>query len=105
MITVTPAASSHIKKLLKEKPGYGLRVYVSGGGCHGFQYGMNFEDMPSETDTIIEIDGVKVFIDEVSVAYMEDAVVDYLDSVYKAGFTIKNPNAKSSCGCGSSFSV
>jgi iron-sulfur cluster insertion protein len=105
VIEITDTAKKHIKELLDKKPGYGIRVYVSGGGCHGFQYGINLEDVSSETDTVIEEDGFKIFMDEVTIGYMEGAKIDYLENLYKSGFTIKNPNAKSSCGCGSSFSV
>ncbi len=108
MITVTEQAGNKVKSLLEaeEKAATGgLRIYVSGGGCHGFQYGMNVEDQAREEDTVIESGGVKVFVDPHSLPVLQGLQIDYIDSLQGAGFAIKNPNAKSSCGCGSSFSA
>jgi iron-sulfur cluster insertion protein len=80
-------------------------VYVSGGGCQGFQYGMTFEEQANPDDTVVEAHGVKVFIDAQSAPMLHDAEVDYVDSLQGSGFAIKNPQAKSSCGCGNSFNA
>ena len=108
MITLTEQAGKKVKSLLEseQKPTTGgLRIYVSGGGCHGFQYGMSLEEQAREEDTVIESGGVKVFVDPHSLPVLQGLEIDYLDSLQGAGFAIKNPNAKSSCGCGSSFSA
>jgi len=107
MISLSEKAVEKVAEYLKteNKEGYGLRVYVSGGGCHGFQYGMSFEEAPGEMDQIVEESGVKLFIDAQSYPLLAGATVDYVENLYGSGFAIKNPNAKSSCGCGSSFSV
>ncbi len=107
MITLTEKAIEKVTEYLdtENKKGYGLRVYVSGGGCHGFQYGMAFEEAPGEMDQVLEEGGVKLFVDAQSYPLLEGAEVDYVENLYGSGFAIKNPNAKSSCGCGSSFST
>jgi len=109
MINVTPTAASKISELLTEenKTDAGLRVFVQGGGCSGFQYGLMIDEGEgdSTTDAVFESNGVKLFVDPVSVSYLKGAEVDFVDTVTGGGFTIKNPNAKSTCGCGSSFSV
>jgi iron-sulfur cluster insertion protein len=79
-------------------------VFVQGGGCSGFQYGLMIEDSPGAADQSFESNGVKLFIDPISARYLSGAEVDFVDSVTGGGFTIRNPNAKSTCGCGSSFS-
>ncbi len=106
MITITEKAGSKVKELLvaENKPGYGLRVYVSGGGCQGFQYGIVFEEKPGEEDDVFEQHGVKLFLDPQSAPMLSGSEVDYNDSLNGAGFAIKNPQAKSTCGCGHSFS-
>ncbi len=107
MLVITEKAGEKIKGILSEekKENYGLRVYVSGGGCHGFQYGMVFEERSNDDDTVIEAHGIKVFVDAQSASMLQDAEVDYVDSLQGAGFSVKNPQAKSSCGCGNSFSA
>lgn len=109
MITVTTTAASKINELLAEenKPGAGLRVFVQGGGCSGFQYGLMIEegDGDAATDKVFESNGVKLYVDPISVRYLKGAEVDFIDNLMGGGFTIKNPNAKSTCGCGSSFTV
>jgi iron-sulfur cluster insertion protein len=107
MITMTEAAGVKVKNLLEteNKQNYGLRVSVSGGGCHGFQYGMSFEEKTSEDDHILEYHGVKLFLDPQSAMLLNEAVVDYVEGLEGAGFAIKNPQAKSTCGCGHSFSA
>ncbi|MFM8320207.1 MAG: iron-sulfur cluster insertion protein ErpA [Chloroflexota bacterium] len=105
LITLTPAATDAVRDLLQKRnlEGYALRVFISGGGCSGFQYGMALEGNIRETDTTTEFNGVKVVVDEVSINYLRGATVDYVDSVMGSGFKIENPNAVSTCGCGSSF--
>ena len=109
MINVTTIAAEKITELLSEegKPGAGLRVFVQGGGCSGFQYGLMIEDGDAKTDAdqTVESNGVRLFVDPISVRYLKGAEVDFVDSLAGGGFTIRNPNAKSTCGCGSSFSA
>ena len=109
MINVTPMAAEKISELLVEenKPTAGLRVFVQGGGCSGFQYGLMIEegDGTTDADQTIESHGIRLFVDPISVRYLKGAEVDFVDNLSGGGFTIKNPNAKSTCGCGSSFSV
>jgi len=109
MINVTTTAAEKIAELLVEegKPSAGLRVFVQGGGCSGFQYGLMIEEGegPGEVDKVVESNGVRLFVDPISVRYLKGAEVDFVDNLSGGGFTIKNPNAKSTCGCGSSFAV
>lgn len=106
MITITPAAEQKIKELIvEEKDAVGLRIYVKGGGCHGYQYGMAFESKVADDDTVIEKGGVQVILDSQSAPLLQGAEVDYVDSLQGSGFAIKNPQAKTTCGCGSSFSA
>jgi iron-sulfur cluster assembly protein len=104
-INLTNAAVNTVKNLLvqKEVPNHGLRVFVSGGGCSGMQYGMALEAEPRPYDHVVEHEGVKVFVDPTSMMYLSNATIDYEDSIMGGGFKIENPNAVSSCGCGSSF--
>jgi iron-sulfur cluster assembly accessory protein len=105
LITVTPLALNKVQGLMAEKnlEGYGLRVFVAGGGCSGFQYGMAFENNIQESDLVLETNGVKVIVDPVSVDYVRGAKIDFVDNLMGGGFRIENPNAVSTCGCGSSF--
>jgi iron-sulfur cluster insertion protein len=106
MITMTLAAEEKIRELMREeKDTIGLRVFVKGGGCHGYQYGMSFEATMSEDDTVIEKGDVKVIMDSQSAPLLTGCEVDYVDAVQGSGFAIKNPQAKTTCGCGSSFSA
>ena len=107
MIDISPIAASKITELLAEenKEGSGLRVFVRGGGCSGFQYGLMIEEAGTDADQVFESNGVKLYIDPISVRYLGGAHVDFLDTVTGGGFTIKNPNAVSTCGCGQSFST
>ena len=109
MINVTPAAASKITELLTDenKESAGLRVFVQGGGCSGFQYGLMIDEGEGDatTDAVIEAHGVRLLVDPISARYLRGAEVDFVDNITGGGFTIKNPNAKSTCGCGSSFSV
>ena len=82
-----------------------LRVFVSGGGCYGFQYGFTFDDAVGDGDTVVENDGVRLLIDPMSVQYLMGAEIDYTEDLEGARFVIRNPNATTTCGCGSSFSV
>ena len=106
MVTITTLAEEKIRELMQEeKDTVGLRVYVRGGGCHGYQYGMSFESKLSDDDTVIEKGGVSVIMDSQSAPLLGGAEVDYVDSLQGSGFSIKNPQAKTTCGCGSSFSA
>jgi len=105
MLTITEFAAKKIMSLLCEDfEALGLRVYVKGGGCSGYQYGMLLEPKIEEDDTVIEQNGVKVIVDPQSMPLISGSTVDYSDSLQGAGFKISNPGAKSTCGCGSSFS-
>lgn len=107
-ITVTEAAAVKIKELLAEegKAESGLRVFVQGGGCSGFQYGLMIEEAGAGVgDQTYESNGVKLFVDPVSISYLKGAEVDFVDTITGGGFTIKNPNASSTCGCGQSFNA
>lgn len=104
-VHLTPAAVETVRNLLVQKnvPDYGLRVFVAGGGCSGMQYGMALEAEARAYDHVIETDGVKVFVDPTSMMYLNNATIDYVDSIMGGGFKVENPNAASSCGCGTSF--
>lgn len=104
-LNLTTAAAEAVEELLAKRDldGYALRVFVSGGGCSGFQYGMALEDNIRETDFVTEQHGVKLVVDEISINYLTGATVDYVDEVMGSGFKIENPNAVATCGCGSSF--
>jgi iron-sulfur cluster assembly protein len=105
VITLTPAAAQAVKDLLAKRnlEGYALRVFISGGGCSGFQYGMALENNIRDADTTADFHGVQVVVDEISIDYLRGASIDYVDDIMGSGFKIENPNAVSSCGCGSSF--
>jgi len=106
MITITQKAEDKINELMKEEQDVvGLRIFVRGGGCHGYQYGMAFENKVADDDTVIEKGPVKVIMDSQSAPLLNGAEVDYVDSLQGSGFSIKNPQAKTTCGCGSSFSA
>jgi len=108
MINVSETAAAKITELLAEedKTGSGLRVFVQGGGCSGFQYGLMIEDSgQSSSDQVFESNGVTLFVDPISIRYLTGAEVDFVDTITGGGFTIKNPNATSTCGCGQSFSA
>ncbi len=105
VLSVTSSAVEVIRNLLQQRniPNHSLRVFVSGGGCSGMQYGMAFEESPKEFDKVVAMDGVSLIIDSTSLMYLQGATIDYVDSLMGGGFRIENPNAVSSCGCGSSF--
>ena len=106
-INVSALAATKIAELLAEenKQESGLRVFVQGGGCSGFQYGLMIEEAPGETDQVFTSNGVKLFVDPISIRYLKGAEVDFVDNVAGGGFTIRNPNAVSTCGCGHSFTT
>ncbi|MCZ6525277.1 MAG: iron-sulfur cluster insertion protein ErpA [Gammaproteobacteria bacterium] len=101
------AAAAKVKSLIEDEGNADLklRVFVSGGGCSGFQYGFTFDENVTEGDTIVETEGVKLLIDPMSVQYLFGAEIDYTEGLEGAQFVIRNPNATTTCGCGSSFSV
>ncbi len=106
-LTLTPNAVAKVKEIMAQQDPVpaGLRVGVVGGGCSGFSYSMNFENGAGMMDKVYEVDGLKVFIDATSVMYLNGATVDYVETLEGAGFKFENPNVKSTCGCGSSFSA
>ncbi len=103
----TLAAAAKVRELIAEEgnPALKLRVYIQGGGCSGFQYGFEFDEQQCEDDLAIVTDDVTLVVDPLSLQYLMGAVVDYTESLQGAQFVIRNPNAKSTCGCGSSFTV
>ena len=108
MISLTTTALQKVKGILDQEkenvPQGGLRIYVQGGGCSGFSYGMVLDEV-SEGDEVFDTDGIKVIVDPMSLRYLKGAEVDYKEDLMGGGFAIKNPNATSSCGCGHSFSA
>jgi len=107
-ITLTKKAEDKVKEILLDQPEpfAGLRIQVVGGGCSGFQYRMGFDkNFNDQNDEVFEFDGLRIFIDKSSLLYMDGAEVDYIEGLHGAGFKFNNPNVKSTCGCGSSFSV
>lgn len=106
-VFLTQPAAEAVRDLMARKnlEGYSLRVFVSGGGCSGFQYGMALDNQIRDSDLVSEMEGIKVIVDEVSIKYLRGATIDYVDSIMGSGFKISNPNAISSCGCGQSFST
>jgi len=107
MIQLTPTAIGKVKEILgaQEPAPAGLRISVVGGGCSGFSYSMAFENTPGLLDKTYDFEGLKVFIDQASMLYLDGARVDYVESMEGSGFKFDNPQVKSTCGCGSSFSV
>ena len=107
MITITEQAVEKIKGIIAEEnnPKIKLRVFVQGGGCSGMQYGFTLDEEQAEDDWDLDVNGVHVLVDSMSGGYLQGAVVDYKEDQYGAQFSIKNPNAQTTCGCGSSFSV
>jgi iron-sulfur cluster assembly accessory protein len=105
IVSLTDAAAIKLRELTKEEssPEIGLRVYVYSGGCSGYRYGMMLEDQPTADDSVLEANGVRVYVDSNSVPLLVGSSIDYVDTLMGAGFTVVNPNAVSGCGCGSSF--
>ena len=106
-VTVSANAAQRIAAIIRQdgNPGLKLRIAVSGGGCSGFQYGYSLESQQNDEDLVVERDGVAVLIDPVSLEYLRGAEIDFVEDLVGASFQIKNPNATSSCGCGTSFAV
>ena len=106
-LVFTDNAANKVKELIVEEGNADLklRVFVTGGGCSGFQYGFTFDEVTNEDDTVMDKNGVSLLIDPMSYQYLVGAEIDYTDGVEGAQFVIKNPNATSTCGCGSSFSA
>ena len=107
MITISDSAKVKIKDLLLEEntPGLALRTFVQGGGCSGFSYGFTFDSTQNEDDFEFPLDEVKVLVDAMSMQYLQGATIDYKEELMGSSFTIKNPNATTTCGCGSSFGI
>jgi iron-sulfur cluster insertion protein len=107
MITISESAKAKIKDLLREEddPQLALRTFVQGGGCSGFQYGFTFDEVKNDDDFEIPLDEYKVLIDSMSMQYLQGAEIDYREDDMGSSFNIRNPNATTTCGCGSSFGV
>jgi iron-sulfur cluster assembly protein len=109
MLTMTETAAKKVQDFIQEhgvtSGDAGLRVAVLPGGCSGFQYGLNIEDSPEGDDEVLDVDGVRVFVDPFSAQYLEGVEIDYVTGFMGQGFTFRNPNATGGCGCGSSFTV
>ena len=106
-MTLTTTAAAKVKEFIVKngKPEAGLRVRVAGGGCSGFQYQLALDEKADNEDKIYEQDGVKLFVDEKSLLYLDGTEIDYVEDVMGAGFRFTNPNSKGTCGCGESFQV
>ncbi|MFM2477582.1 iron-sulfur cluster insertion protein ErpA [Celerinatantimonas sp. MCCC 1A17872] len=106
-IQFTDAAAAKVKALISEEenPNLKLRVYVTGGGCSGFSYGFTFDEKVNEGDTKVDNDGVSMVVDSMSLQFLVGGIVDYTEGLEGSRFLVNNPNAKTTCGCGSSFSI
>lgn len=107
MITISESARTKIKDLLYQEgnPKLSLRTFVQGGGCSGFSYGFTFDEVQNEDDFEVSVDEFKLLVDSMSMQYLQGSEIDYVESLMGSSFNIKNPNATSKCGCGSSFGV
>jgi iron-sulfur cluster assembly accessory protein len=107
MINISAAAASKITEILAEdqKQTSGLRVFVQGGGCSGFQYGLMIEERENATDRVFQANGIRLFVDPISVCYLKGAELDFIEAASGSGFTIRNPNVISTCGCSSQTSA
>ena len=107
MITITDSARSRIIDILidENKPGVALRTFVQGGGCSGFSYGFMLDSEQNEDDWVVDLENFKVLVDSMSMQYLQGATIDYKETLMASEFVIINPNAVSTCGCGSSFSI
>ena len=105
VVSLSDAAAAKLAELTREEtsPDIGLRVYVYSGGCSGYRYGMMLEDAPTPEDNLLDVSGIKVYVDGQSVGLLQGSQIDYVDTLMGAGFTVNNPNAVAACGCGSSF--
>ena len=106
-LTLSPTAVAKVREIMATQDPLpaGLRIGVVGGGCSGFQYSMSFENAAGMMDKVLNFEGLKVFVDATSMMYLQGCVVDYVETLEAAGFKFENPSVKSTCGCGSSFSV
>ncbi|HLI17979.1 MAG TPA: iron-sulfur cluster insertion protein ErpA [Rhodanobacteraceae bacterium] len=106
-LKISAAALGRVRELIREEgnPALKLRVFIEGGGCSGFQYGFSFDDKQAEDDFVLDRDGVELLVDPLSMQYLEGAEVDYVEQLSGAQFVVHNPNAKTTCGCGSSFTA
>jgi len=106
-LELTPTAVSKVKEIITQQspPPKGLRVAVVGGGCSGFSYQMNFENDSNGIDKVFDFEGLKVYVDQASLMYLKGTRIDYIETLEGSGFKFENPNVKTTCGCGSSFSV
>ena len=106
-LVFTSAAAEKVRELIREEgnPALKLRVYINGGGCSGFQYGFAFEEQAADDDLVVQRDGVALLVDPLSLQYLTGAEIDYRENLSGAQFVIRNPNARTTCGCGSSFAV
>ena len=106
-VNMTPTAVAKVKEIMAQQNPVpaGLRVGVVGGGCSGFQYSMSFDNGAGMMDKVLDVDGLKVYVDATSMMYLTGVTVDYVENLEGAGFKFENPNVKSTCGCGSSFNV
>jgi iron-sulfur cluster assembly accessory protein len=104
-LVLTESAAARVKELLEKhgKTGYGFRVFVRGGGCSGFTYGLSLEKDPMSTDYVLEQYGIRVYVDKYSYELIKGSTIDYVETIQASGFKIDNPNAVQSCGCGQSF--
>lgn len=104
-VTLSTTAAEAVREILTKKnlPGYALRLYISGGGCSGYQYGLALDSNIRAEDRVIESGGIKLIVDEVSINYLQGATVDYVEDMTGSGFKINNPNAITTCNCGQSF--
>lgn len=107
MIVITDSAAAKIADLMAEEntPGLKLRTFVQGGGCSGFQYGFTFDEEQNDDDFVLEKNGVMILVDSMSMQYLQGAEIDYREDLMGSAFSIKNPNAQTTCGCGSSFGI
>ena len=106
LINIQPNAVKKIKEIMSDEPSTSrLRVFVQGGGCSGFKYGFTIDDQKNEEDFEIVVEDIAVLVDSMSSQYLQGAEIDYIETLAGSNFSIKNPNAQTSCGCGSSFSV
>jgi iron-sulfur cluster assembly protein len=104
-VALTQGAADAVREVISQKnlTGYALRLFISGGGCSGYQYGLALDSNIRSEDVVTEVDGIKLIVDEVSIKYLQGATVDYVEGITSNGFKIINPNAVSSCSCGQSF--
>ncbi|MBI5516076.1 MAG: iron-sulfur cluster insertion protein ErpA [Deltaproteobacteria bacterium] len=107
MVALTEKAAEKVREIAKAEglEGQGLRLQVKGGGCSGFQYDLYFDEKPSDMDQVVDSFGIPLFIDPLSIQYLEGTQIDYVEGLSGAGFKFENPNVKGTCGCGSSFNV